>query len=322
MVLRQLMYLVALAREQHFARAAKSCNVSQPTLSAAIRQLEAELGAPIVERGHRFNGFTPEGQSVLDYAKRIIADCEALKQDLGRMKSGLIGRLRLGAIPTVLPVVSLITGAFHARYPLVTIAVLSRTSIEIQRGMDNFELEVGLTYLDSEPLEHVRTVPLYREEYILLTPEKGAFAGRDTVTWAEAAEVPLCLLTPDMQNRRIVDGIFRTIGRQPRPALETNSIFNLCSSVSAGHWSSIMPKALLQVFGKPEATRALRLVEPETTRTIGMIIADRDPPSPLARSLFAMAASLDLEGQIARSLARKMAPPDMVKKIRRFPRVR
>ena len=309
MVIRQLVYLSALAREKHFGRAAASCHVSQPTLSAAIRQLEAELGAPIVERGHRFNGFTAEGQVVLDYAKRIIADTEGLRQDLGRLKDGLIGRLRLGAIPTVLPVVSLITGAYYPRYPLVTIAVLSRTSIEIQRGMDNFELDVGLTYLDNEPLEHVRTAPLYREEYILLTPEKGPFAGRDTVTWTEAAEVPLCLLTPDMQNRRIVDGIFRSIGRQPRPALETNSIFNLCSSVSAGPWSSIMPKALLQVFGMPEATHALRLVEPETTRTIGMIIADRDPPSPLARSLFAMAPVLDLEGRIARSLERKLVPP-------------
>jgi len=305
MVLRQLIYILALAREQHFARAAERCNVSQPTISAAIRALERELGAPIVERGHRFNGFTAEGLCVLDYAKRIIAECDGMRQDLGKLKNGLIGRLRLGAIPTVLPVISLITGAFHARYPLVTIAVLSRNSVEIQRGMDDFELEVGLTYLDSEPLERVRTTPLYREEYILLTPESGPFADRDTVSWAEASEIPLCLLTPDMQNRRIIDGVFRSIDRKPHAALETNSIFNLCSSVSAGHWSSIMPKALLQVFGIPEGTRALRLVSPETTRTIGMIIADRQPPSPLAGSLFAMAASLDLEGAIARSLAQK-----------------
>lgn len=298
MVLRQLIYVLALARERHFARAAKSCNVSQPTLSAAIRQLETELGAPIVERGYRFNGFTPEGQTVLEYAKRIIAECDGLKQDLGRLKGGLIGRLRLGAIPTTLPVVSLITGPFHARHPLVTIAVLSRNSMEIQRGLDNFELEVGLTYLDNEPLERVNTTPLYREEYILLTPSGGPFADRQVVTWTEAASVPLCLLTPDMQNRRIVDGVFRSIDLQPRPTLETNSIFNLCSSVSAGHWSSIMPKALLQVFGMPTGTRALRLIAPETARTIGIIIPDREPPSPLARSMFAMAATLDLQTAI------------------------
>ena len=309
MVLKQLIYLVALARERHFARAAKACHVSQPTLSAAICQLEEELGAPIVERGHRFNGLTREGQSVLEHAQRIIAECEGLTQDLGALKEGLIGRLRVGAIPTVLPVVALITAAFHARYPLATIAVLSRNSQEIQRGIDDFELDIGLTYLDNEPLERVRTAPLYREEYILLAPNKGPFADRSTVTWSEAATVPLCLLTPDMQNRRIIDGIFRAVGATPRPTLETNSIFNLCSSVSAGHWSSIMPKALLQVFGMPEDTRALRLTEPETVRTIGMIMADREPPAPLARSMFAMAASLDLETQIAQSLTRKSGAP-------------
>jgi DNA-binding transcriptional LysR family regulator len=307
MVLRQLLYIAALARERHFGRAAKSCNVSQPTLSAALRQLEKELGAPIVERGHHFTGFTPEGQCVLDYAKRILAECEEMKQDLSQLSHGLIGRLRLGAIPTVLPVVSLITAPFHARYPLVTIAVMSHTSIEIQLGIDNFELEVGLTYLDNEPLERVRTMPLYREEYILLTPVEGPFPNREAVSWAEAAEVPLCLLTPDMQNRRIIDGIFRSINRQPSPGLETNSIFNLCSHVSAGHWSSIMPKTLLQVFGLPEATRPLRLTEPEATRTIGIIMPDRDPPSPLARSMFALAGSLDLEAEISRSLERKLS---------------
>jgi len=308
MLLRQLVYIAALAREQHFGRAAKSCNVSQPTLSAAIRQIEEELGAPIVERGHRFAGFTPEGECVLAYAKRILADCEGMKQDLGKLKTGLIGRLRLGAIPTTLPIVSLITGPFHAEYPLVTIAVMSHNSVEIQRGMDDFQLEVGLTYLDNEPLERVRTHPLYREEYILLVPEPGPFPGRETVTWSEAADVPLCLLTPDMQNRRIIDGIFRSIGKEPHPLLETNSIFNLCSSVSVGHWSSVMPKTILQVFGMPQRTRALRLVEPETVRTIGMIIPDRDPPSPLAQSLFAMAPSLDLAGAIAQNFARRTRP--------------
>src|SRR5579885_784875 len=115
MVLKQLIYVAALARERHFGRAAKSCHVSQPTLSAAIRQLEEELGAPIVRRGHRFNGFTPEGESVLEYAKRIVADCNALRQDVGKARGGLIGRLRLGAIPTALPIVAMLTAPFRAK---------------------------------------------------------------------------------------------------------------------------------------------------------------------------------------------------------------
>src|SRR5579885_1871434 len=208
MVLKQLMYVAALARERHFGRAARSCHVSQPTLSAAIRQLEEELGTPIVRRGHRFNGFTAEGESVLQYAKRIIADCTALRQDVAQVRGGLTGRLRLGAIPTAQPIISMLTAPFRAKHPLVTIAVLSMNSQQIQRGIDDLELDAALTYLDNEPVERVKTLRLYAEEYVLLTPEHGPFVDRTAVTWAEAAEQPLCLLTPDMQNRRIIDGIF------------------------------------------------------------------------------------------------------------------
>jgi DNA-binding transcriptional LysR family regulator len=305
MVFKQLKYLVALARERHFGRAAKSCHVSQPTLSAAVRQLEQELGAPIVRRGHRFNGFTPEGQSVLEYAKRILADCDALRQDLRRVHGGLSGRLRLGAVPAALPIAPMITAPFRAEYPQVTIAVNSLTSQQIQRGLDDLELDAGLTYLDNEPLERVRAVRLYREEYALLARDDGEFGARATVTWAEAAEHKLCLLSPDTQTRRIIDGIFRSVGRQPRPAVETNAMFNLWSDVSYGQGASIVPKALLHVFGVPAGTRALSLVEPKASRTIGLVIADRDLPSPLARSIFAVARSVDIEAAVARKPARK-----------------
>lgn len=86
MLLRELEYLAALARERHFARAAAACHVSQPSLSAAIRRLEHDLGVPIVQRGRRFAGLTPEGERVLRWAHRILADAEALRQDLSAMR--------------------------------------------------------------------------------------------------------------------------------------------------------------------------------------------------------------------------------------------
>ncbi|MGA2792317.1 MAG: LysR family transcriptional regulator, partial [Roseiarcus sp.] len=294
MVLRQLEYLVALARERHFGRAALACNVSQPTLSAAIRQLEADLGAPIVERGHKFHGLTSQGRVVLDHAHRILAEAEVLRRNLQEMDKGLSGRLRLGAIPTALPIVSHLTGPFHARFPNVTVTVLSQNSQEIQHGIDNFELDAGLTYLDNEPLENVLTKPICHEEYLFLTPASGPYAQRRKITWKEAAQAPLCLLTRDMQNRRIIDGIFRAAGAQPKPSVETNSIFNLCSHASSGLWSSIVPRQLLQFFGIPRQTRAVELVEPSARRTIGLIMSDRQPASPLARNLFAMDQPQDI----------------------------
>ena len=296
MVLKQLAYLVALAREKHFGRAALAAHISQPTLSAAIRALEDELGAPVVERGHRFNGLTPQGELVLDHAKRILGECDALRQSLAEMGAGLAGRLRLGVIPTALPAIALVTAPFQLKFPHVSITVLSQTSAEIIRGLENFELEAGFTYLDNEPLENVRAKPVYRETFVFLTPAGSPYAAQVAITWLQAAEASLCLLTPDMQNRRIVDGVFRSVGVQPKAAVETNSVLNLCSQVSFGHLSSIIPRSFVEVFGLPQNTRAVPLVEPEVSRTVGLIMAGREPPSPLARALLAHAQPVDLAG--------------------------
>ena len=288
MIIRQLVYLDALARERHFRKAAEHCHVSQPTLSAAIAQLEEELGVLIVERGRRFEGLTKEGDIVLAHARRILAEADLMKQSIAELREGVSGRIRLGAIPTALPMIAHITAPFSSRYPAVSLTVLSLTASEIQTRIDNFELDAGLTYLDNEPLHGVVSKPIYQESYVLLTREDGPLGGRDSITWAEAGEQKLCLLTSDMQNRRIIDGIFRSVGQAPRPAIETNSIFNLCSHAGIQGVSSIVSLQLLEFFGVPVGTKAVPLVEPEARRMIGLIIADRQPLAPLARNLLAM----------------------------------
>jgi DNA-binding transcriptional LysR family regulator len=289
MVIKQLAYLVALAREQHFARAAKACNISQPTLSGAIKTLEDELGVPLVERGHRFTGLTAEGAMIVEHAKRILGEIDMMGQSISDVRKGLKGRLRLGAIPTALPLVAAITGPFSERYPAVTLTVLSMTSNAIQSAIDNFDIDVGLTYLDNEPLERVISKPLYSETYVLLTRADSALAARDEIGWREAAALNLCLLTPDMQNRRIIDGIFRSVGKAPVPVMETNSIFNLCTHAAVPGLMSIVPSQLARFFGIPAGLKSLRLVEPSASRSVGLIIADRQPQSPLAQSLIAIA---------------------------------
>lgn len=117
MLLRQLEYLAALAREQHFGRAAAACHVTQPALSEGIRRLERHLDVQIVRRGRQFEGLTPEGRRVVRWARRILADADELRQDLASMRDGLSGVLRIGAIPTALTVASLITNPFLARHP-------------------------------------------------------------------------------------------------------------------------------------------------------------------------------------------------------------
>ena len=105
--------------------------------------------------------------------------------------------------------VASLTTPFRARHPNVRFTIMSRTSIEVLAQLENLEIDAGLTYLDNEPLGRVTAIPLYREHYRLLTSADAPLGDRDSVTWAEVAQVPLCLLTPNMQNRRIIDDLLR-----------------------------------------------------------------------------------------------------------------
>lgn len=295
MNLQNLTYLAAVVREGHFARAAAACGVAQPTLSAGIKRLEDELGLPIVRRGRRYEGLTPEGERVHDWALRILADVEGLTGDVDALHGGLHGHVRVGAIPTSLPCVPYLTEPLTTGHPEATVSVLSLTSRQIEQRLHAFDLDLGVTYLDNEPLAGVRSRALYAERYLLLTPADGPFAGRRTVRWAAAAAAPLCLLTEDMQNRRIVNTIFAQAGARPQPRVETNSISTLYAHLRTGRWSSVVAHAWLGLFPIPTGMAALPLVAPVTTRTIGLVWLDRDPEPLPVRALTAVADGVDLE---------------------------
>lgn len=289
MDIRQLQYLVALARERHFTRAAQACHVSQPTLSGRIRQLEQELGVPIVERGQRFHGFTPEGERVLRWATILLDNWSALQQEIGSLRGAsgvLAGHLSIGVIPSALPVAALITKAIHARHPGVDLTVLSQSSIEILRNLQEFSIDVGLTYLDNEPIEGMRAETIYRERYCLLVRSDHDLAQRSSVSWAEAGRLPLCLLTPDMQNRRIVDRAFRAANVTPVPRLETNSVINLCANVRLMGLVSVVPQHFLDTLGPIAGACSVSLTDPQIEHAVGLVAVDRDPMSPLVTATF------------------------------------
>ena len=291
----KLEFVLALAREQHFGRAAEACGVTQPTLSAGLKSLEDALGVMIVNRSSRFQGFTPEGEQVLGWARRIVADAKAMRQDLAAAKRGLVGHLRIAVIPTALPIVARLTTPFQARHPGLRFTILSRTSGEILQLLQNLEIDAGISYLDHEPLGHVRTVPLYGERYRLLTGQDGVFAGRATVSWAEIGQVPLCLLTSDMQNRRIIDQMLRTAGGEIEPTLVSNSTIVLVSHVRTGRWSTILPPLLADSIGLPGTVRSIPIVEPEVTHAVGLVVPYREPTTHMVAALVAEARRVSLD---------------------------
>lgn len=291
----KLEFLLALAREQHFGRAAEACGVTQPTLSAGIMYLEDMLGVRLVQRGSRFHSFTPEGQRALEWARRIVGDARAMRQEIRALKQGLTGHVKIAAVPTALAMVAELTTPYRARHPDVSFTVLSRTSIEILALMENIEIDAGITYLDNEPLGRLRTVPLYREQYRLLTAADGELGDRDTVSWAELGRIPLCLLTPDMQNRRIIDRFLRLAGQEPAPTLESDSMIALFSHVRTGQWSSVMPAKVAETLGLADTVRAIPIVGSEVSPTIGLVVPQREPMTPLTAALVTEARRIAID---------------------------
>lgn len=293
MIARKYLYLIALAREKHFGRAALACHISPSTLSAAISDLEDELGVALVERGKQFTRLTPEGQCVVDYAHRMAAGEEGLRQELASLRQGLSGQLRLGVIPTALTVVASLTSAFARRHPLVTIEVLSLSTSEITARLHDFELDAGIIYVESGLASNqLLTVPLWHESHVLLTPADGAFKDRESVTWLEVVEVPLCLLTPDMQNRKTIDEVFAKLDCKVRPTLETNSIVSMLAHVCSGAWSAILPRSVLDIIGIPFDVRVLPLTEPKVDWATGLVVNQREPRSPMIDALLAEARKI------------------------------
>ena len=293
----KLEFFIALARARHFGKAAVELGITQPTLSAAIKQLEDQLGVMLVKRGSRFQGLTPEGEQVLVWARRITGDTRTMKEEMRAARRGLSGRIRIAAIPTALAMIPKLTTPFRERHPGVTFTILSRTSIEVLSLLGNFDIEAGITYLDNEPLGRVVSVPLYSERYQLITAVGNALADRERVTWAEVAELPLCLLTPDMQNRRIIDQHLAEAGANARPTLESNSMIVLFSHIRTGKWSSIMPLNLAETFGFAEPIRAIPIAEPDASHLVGLVAARREPHTPLVKAL--LDEAMTLAGDIA-----------------------
>ncbi|HEX6958308.1 MAG TPA: LysR family transcriptional regulator [Ferrovibrio sp.] len=288
----KLEFLLVLAREQNFSKAAEQCGVSQPTLSAGIKQLEDILGVMLVQRSSRFLGLTAEGERVLDWARRIVGDSRAMRQEVQALKRGLAGHLKIAAIPTALAMVSALTTPYRAKHPNVRFTILSRTSIEVLSMLENLEVDAGLSYIDNEPLGKMRSVPIYTEQYRLLTSTDSPLGDREEVTWNEVSQIPLCLLTPDMQNRRIINRLLRATGSEPAPTLESNSMIVLFSHVRTGRWASVMPEKLAETLGLTEQLRSIPIVDPDAAHTIGLIVPNREPMTPLTAALVAEAKLL------------------------------
>jgi DNA-binding transcriptional LysR family regulator len=286
MLFRQLEYFVALAQERHFARAANACYVSQPALSEAIRKLEQELKVPLVRRGQKFEGLTPEGERLVHWARRILADRDALKQEVTALQTGLTGELRLGVVPAASTTVALLTDPFCAAHPLVRVQLeMNLRSARIVERIRRFELDAGILYPEQHDTADMVVTPLYQEQPVLIAVAELQTGKADTITWSDAAKLPLCLLAPGMRGRRLIDDALATQGIEVSPQLETDSVASLLAHVRTGRWASIVPQPWIRTIGPPAGVRVLRLDRPSVTALIALVTSRAEPGSLLTRAL-------------------------------------
>ncbi len=203
----------------------------------------------------------------------LLREHELLRQDLHSAAGVPRGTLAVGAVPTTIPVAACFVAQLQARYPGITPILRSLSSPEIETGLESLTLDLGLGYTDRG--RNVVAVPQYVEQYFLLRRAEGGKAKQlqvgKTVRWADAASLPLCLLTPEMHNRTIVDKAFREAGVSIKPAIETNSIVSVVLGVLDGQVSAVVPGALMALVRGYPGLEALPLRDPDVRTPIGFM---------------------------------------------------
>lgn len=289
--LKDLQLLTALARHQHFARAAEACHMSQPAFSMRIRSLEDKLGLSIVRRGNRFQGLTAEGQMIVERARGILDDAKALDQEIAAARGEVTGTLVIGVVPTATSYAAQLVDRMHQAHPRVFVRLEVTTSLSIQQRLYDGTLDVGVTYSDSVGRDDMSVTDLYDEAYVVFASEQMLSGHQTQMSWRNAAQLPLSLLEPQMQNRRILDRIFADLDLRPEIVSESSGFMASLVMARAGSVATILPQALVEALGPLQGTRTLRLVDPEPSWPICLASVERQPELTTIRALKAVIAA-------------------------------
>jgi DNA-binding transcriptional LysR family regulator len=299
---RKLEYLMALAKEGHFARAAAACHVSQPTLSAAIQQLEAELGVQIVQRGRRYQGLTNEGRLVMEAAQRMANERNRLRQQLRDRRNGCTGTLRIGVLGSTVPLLKTWIVPFCERFSDVNLNVMLQSPFDAQQAFEASSVDVAITYLDRRLRRYCRAQILYTEQYDLLIRKGTALSGKKSVPWEDLTRLSLCLLSPDLpifgrsESEILAEALTKT------PHIVTNAIWMVIDHVKTGRWVSVLPRPVRIMASDDPELEAIPLPNLGKASSVAIAISKREPVSPLAEAFFELATSERTSSQLHAAL--------------------
>jgi DNA-binding transcriptional LysR family regulator len=268
MELRQLRYLVALADECHFTRAAAREHVAQPALSQQIRRLETEVGLALVERTTRRVSLTGAGELLVARARHILAELDAAQAELQTLAGVQGGHLSVGALHTMGPVdLSLLLASFHRTHPAVELTVREQSSEELAEMLRDDVID--LAFLSVTERIQSRGLELHRlvtEELVVVLPTQHPLAAREGISLGELAGDSFISFRTGSRLRELLDSGAGTAGFEPRITLESNESRRIRSLVSSGLGVAILPRSDAAGPGAPVAMT--RLIKPELTRDV------------------------------------------------------
>ncbi|MDX1800080.1 MAG: LysR family transcriptional regulator [Marinobacter sp.] len=285
MDIRQLQFLVALDELRHFGEAASRCHVTQPALSMRLRQLEEELGLTLVRRGHRFVGFTEEGQRILGWARAVLAAHDGLHAEASVCRGQLVGTLRIGMVPLAgfepMPLLQ----RFAALNADVRFELKSLSSEQILSGLDNNRLDAGFAYADSRHARKYQWLEVAETRMgLLFNRHRWAF-GRQELDWAALENLPVGVLSKGMHFRQSLDHGLQSAGVALNPLVETDSVEFLIQAVTAGLCCAVMPLGG-GLEKQDDALALLPIADSHTLAPLGLAMRRGSPASALAEALF------------------------------------
>lgn len=275
--LKDLHFLTALARQKHFARAAEECGVSQPAFSMRIARLEDQLQTKIVRRGNRFQGLTPDGESLVQHALRIMEDVKKLETEFSTEPGDVTGVISMGVVPTAAAFAAKMIKRLRDINPGITVKLMSTTSLNVLQGVEQGEFDAGITYTEAVEQANLDSVPVHDEEYVLMAPAGMLASDLQEITWAEAARLPMCLLEPGMQNRRIIDSVFRELNCAPRVVAELSGLTAGVVMAVEGVAATIVPRGVAEKIAGLDSVDMVALTDPVVRKSLSLVTARRGP---------------------------------------------
>jgi len=267
MNLRDLQYLIAVAEKRHFGKAAESCFVSQPTLSGQIKKLEQELGITLFERTNRSVEITPVGQGILQHARLMMEQADAIKQLAQSFSDPLAGPLKLGAIPTISPyLMPLILKPLQQQYPQMRLIISEEQTDVLLQRLQNHEIDAALLATD-HPETDFKKIKLYREPFWIAFPQKHAFYTQEEITQQDLDNSDLLLLSEGhclAQQAMQACHLSERKQQGEMANLRASSLETLLQLVSAGYGTTLIPALALTgswVSGRGIITRELNLAD-------------------------------------------------------------